>query len=311
MAVARWNTFSEPKNEKNALTAAVAEIIGDFYVHQTNAINFYQQAVSKENEYRHHDMINEILFKMTDMDISVRLEDKVLMEKVSKKRVHNIVFVDSHLSFLNFFKNLPSSTFEYQGYYIIVLTTYTEDQYSVMSSIFEFLWNEYIINLNVIWKPLLNENEAYMYTYFPFTNFYCGKTYPVQLNQYSFGRWLNAGKSIFPNKMSNLHKCPLTAAVVPTGPFMKLTSGANGTVLIDGIDGTVVKALSQLMNFTLKVIVNSDQGGFLKNGTATGKHKILYLSRSFVLNLTLWIRCRQANYRQNSESLNRIYLTDG
>lgn len=258
----------------NALTVAVSEIIGEFYVADTNTVNLFQAASNTEAEQTHYDMINEILHRMIGMDISVRLDHKNLARKVNKKRFHNVVFVDSYEAFMKFFKNLSTDMFEFQGFYIIVLTTYRYDQYSVMSDMFEYLWSLYITHVNVIWKPSQNDNEAFMYTYFPFTNFYCGKSYPVQLNQYSFGRWMSTGKKIFPAKTANLHACPLTAAVVQTGPFMKVVKKENNTVKLDGIDGTVLNTVSELMNFTLKIITSSEQGGFLKNGTTTGDYKI-------------------------------------
>lgn len=270
VTIARRINFAVP-TYGNALTAAVTEIIGNFYVKDTNTVNIYQEAQNEKGMTRHADMINEILYHMIGMDISVRIEDKNLLKKVNKKRVHNIIFIDSYASFLNFFENLSTNIFEYQGYYLIVLTTYTYEQYSTMTDIFKFLWSEYIVDVNIIWKTGQNENEAFMYTYFPFTNFYCGKSYPVQLNQYSFGRWLNNHSSIYPNKMSNLHACPLTAAVIQTGPFLKLINKTDGTFQLDGIDGTVLRVISELMNFTLKIISTSEQGGFFKNGTATGK----------------------------------------
>lgn len=270
VTIARRINFAVP-TYGNALTAAVTEIIGNFYVRDTNTVNIYQAAQNEKGMKRHEDMINEILYHMIGMDISVRIEDKDRLESGKKKRVHNIVFIDSYESFLNFFESLSTDIFEYQGYYLIVLTTYTYEQYTIMTDIFKFLWNQYVINVNIIWKTAQNNNEAFMYTYFPFTNFYCGKSYPVQLNQYSFGRWLNNRSLIFPNKMLNLHECPLTAAIVQTGPFMKLINKADGTFQLDGIDGTVLRVISELMNFTLRIVTSSEQGGFFKNGTATGK----------------------------------------
>lgn len=267
--VAHLRNFSLP-NHGNALIAAVSEIIGDFYVNDTNTVNIYHEASNRQNEERHNDMINEILHRMIGMDISVRLEDKNLLKSLSKKREHNIVIIDGYQSFLLFFENLPQHIFEYQGYYLIVISTYPYDQYSIMSDIFAFLWNVYIIHVNIIWASAHNDNEAFMYTYFPFTNFYCGKSYPVQSNQYSFGKWLIKQKSTFQSKVSNLHGCNLTAAVIQTGPFMKLITMKNNTIVPSGIEGTLLNTISQLMNFSLNIIQSSEQGGFLKNGTATG-----------------------------------------
>ncbi|KAG5675518.1 hypothetical protein PVAND_005414 [Polypedilum vanderplanki] len=264
--------FPLPKYS-SALSFAVIDIIQDFYVQDTNTINIYQVGKDEKAETKNYDIINEILYHVKLMEVVVRLENFYDVKEVKKKRAHNLIFVDNFQSFMCFFNAISSYDFEFQGFFLIILTTYSYEQYTVMSNIFAFLWNEYITNVNIVWET--SENEAIMYTYFPYTNFYCGKSIPVQLNQFSFGKWLQNHSSIFPEKMTNLHRCPLSAAIVLTGPFMSLLNVSNDTVNPDGIDGVLLRVISQRMNFTLKLVLCLDQGMFYENGTIDGAAKLV------------------------------------
>ncbi|KAL7040767.1 hypothetical protein ACKWTF_000511 [Chironomus riparius] len=105
--------------------------------------------------------------------------------------------------------------------------------------------------------------------------------------------------------MLNLHECPLTAAIVQTGPFMKLINKADGTFQLDGIDGTVLRVISELMNFTLRIVTSSEQGGFFKNGTATGAGKLV---ASGIANLSIGYFSMTAE-RNNFMKPSYIYYT--
>lgn len=260
----------------NALTRATVEIVEKFYLHRTNTLNFYH-ASNESNEKAMEtnlDAMNEILYQVRSK-IIVRLEGylnfKMTREITDLKRVYNIFFIDSYESFWKIFRMMSPFYFDYQGFYLIVLTTYSYQQYQIMVDIFEYLWAQYIVNVNVIWLAPQNDNEAIMYTYFPYTNFFCGKAFPIQLNQFRFGEWLHSQSNFFPDKVSNLHACPLTVAVALTPPFMILKEQEDGGILPDGIDGILLRVLSQRINFTINLMQFEDQGTVYFNGTSSGE----------------------------------------
>lgn len=270
--------FQMPKYGK-ALTRATVEIIEKFYLDKTNMINFYHASVEFDEKslQTNLDTMNEIL-QQVQSKVIVQLEGYLDFNPTSHKRVYNIFFVDSYESFWSIFRIMSPFYFEYQGFYLIVLTTYTYQQYEIMASIFEFFWAEYIINVNIIWSAPQNDEEAIMYTYFPYTNFFCGKAVPIQLNQFWFGRWLHLIPSFFPDKVNNMYGCPLTVATVSTGPFMILKEGENGKVLTSGIDGVLLRVLAQSMNFTINLVQLESQGSILENGTTSGDNSVFLKS---------------------------------
>lgn len=263
--------FSMPKYG-NALTRATVEIIEKFYLERTNSLNFYHASIESEEKSmeKNLDAMNEILYQLQSK-IIVQIEGYGEFKNANMKRVYNIFIIDSYVSFRRIFSLMDPFYFDYQGFYLIVLTTYSDQQYQTMADMFEYLWAQYIVNINVIWLTPHNDNEAIMYTYYPFTRFFCGKTFPIQLNQFRFGEWLHSETMFFPDKVSNLHGCPLTVSTVRTPPFMILTEKDDGGILTDGIDGILLRVLSQRINFTINLLQCDSQGTVYHNGTSTGE----------------------------------------
>lgn len=263
--------FSIPKYS-NALTQATVEIIEKFYLTRTATINFYHASIedNEVNYERNLDTMNEILYQVQS-EIVVQLEGYLDFKATNRKRVYNIFFVDSYGSLWNILRLMSPFYFDYQGFYLIVLTTHSDEQYRIMMDTFENMWSEYIINVNIIWLAPENDNEAIMYTYFPYTSFFCGRALPIQLNQFYFGKWLHASTDFFPKKVSNMYGCPLKVATVFTAPFMIIQQLEDGKLRPDGIDGVVLRVLSQRMNFSVDLIPVDSQGMIKRNGKKYGE----------------------------------------
>lgn len=267
--------FQMPKYG-NALTRATVEIIEKFYLEKTRTLNFYH--ASNENDEKsleiNQDTMNEILYQVRSK-VVVQLEGYLDIRKTDRKRAYNIFFIDSYDSFWNIFRLMSPYYFEYQGFYLIVITSYTSQQYEIMANIFEYLWAEYIVNVNIIWSAPQNDEEALMYTYFPYTKFFCGKAVPIQLNQFWFGKWLHKTPSFFPDKVNNMFGCPLTVVTVSTAPFMIIKKADNGDIHTTGIDGVLLRVLAQRMNFSIDLVQLDNQGSVFMNGSSSGKSFVL------------------------------------
>jgi hypothetical protein len=269
------NDFAMPQYG-NALTRALVEIIEGYYMNNTKTLNLYHASIEHDDKNLENnlDTLNEILYQVRSK-IVVQLEGYLDFKNTNRKRVYNIIFVDSFESFYNVFRLMSPFYFEYQGFYIIALTRYSDQQYEIMMNIFQLLWAEYIINVNIIWLAPENDNEAIMYTYFPYSMFFCGKAYPIQLNQFRFGKWLHSSTNFFPDKVSNMFGCPLTVATVVTAPFMIVSEDKEGNLKGDGIDGTLLRVLSQRMNFSINLHQVDSQGTIFPNGSSSGALKLV------------------------------------
>lgn len=259
--------FAMPKYS-SALTAAITNIVYKFYVNESRTINIIYSFTDENSYDGHRDMINEVIYQLTD--VVVQLEDDSSIKNFRGKKEHNIIFCDTFESFHNIFIQMRTDNFEFQGYFLIAISKYSENLYEIMSKIFESLWSLQIINANILWMPPENEEESMMYTYFPYTSFYCSEAYPVQLNQYRSGKWITDAMC-FPKKMNNLYKCKLRVATFANAPFTIIHQNNTKTKL-GGIDGILLRVLSQRMNFTVDLHVDNKflWGDIDKNGVATG-----------------------------------------
>lgn len=253
----------------SAMTEAVVDVILDYYKNISTTVDFiYASSDVKGNEML-EDAINEILYL---------LKDKIIVQvgfsaDSNRKRVHNILFCDTFESFQEILSDMNPERFEYQGFYMIVIS-YSDDLYEIMTRIFEDLWLRYIVNVNILWMPAENNQEAMVYTYYPYTRFYCAEAKPVQLDQYRNGAWLTKA-DFFPNKMMNLHGCPLRVATFSNPPFMMIVD--RGQLFeLDGIDGILLRVLAQKMNFSGELFLPPQAWGEIyPNGSATGSSSAL------------------------------------
>lgn len=108
---------------------------------------------------------------------------------------------------------------------------------------------------SIVLTPTHDYEIILMYTFFPYTSEHCERVSPIVYDHFENGTFvLNA--PIFPEKFGNLFRCPLKIATYNFPPFVTLTERSNDTY-IDGIEGVVLRVISQRLNFTTIVIPSS------------------------------------------------------
>lgn len=263
------NPIREIKPRREAITDAVTEIVSSFFIRTTSVLDFIRATNDDESRLRANDIISTSLTKI-ESEVAVFLEDIESNKRVTRQKSFNIFFVDSYDSFRKIFKQITPESFSYRGYYLIVLTKRRKQQED-MTRMFEDLWSIYITNVNIIYA--LNSNISVVFTYFPYSEFYCEKVVPVLLNSFTSGKGFNRSSPHFPSKMSNLHECPISVVTFEVPPFTVFKKNqTDGSLLVWGIDGILLAILSERMNFTLvKVIHNSSMWGYVnEDGTSGG-----------------------------------------
>jgi hypothetical protein len=259
--------FKYPKYN-NALTDGIKDIVNQFFSKRTKTINILH--ASENNDTVNDDTVNEVLYHFPPT-LTFRCEDYLHYHKIKRLRINNIFIVDTYVSFKNILKLMDPYHWNFSGHYLIVMTTYADNQYEIMSKMFNDLWKNYIVNSEIYWHTPDNEDEAVLYTFFPYNKFHCGETFPIQQNHFRNGKWLHNNSKFFPNKMGNLHGCPLKVAIIPTAPFMIATKDENGTVDIGGIDGELLKLIATEMNFKIDAEIFDTQG-IISENMSTGAH---------------------------------------
>lgn len=256
-------------NYGTPLSAAVSGVIHSFFTQHTNTVLLIKSS-SPENSQHQSDIINAVMYK-TISKMSVMLEDSDDMSEMRLRR-YNIIFVDSYGSFHSLYNKMTPYKFDYSGFYLIVLTDYSTNQYKIMKMILEDLWKLQITNSNIVVEARSANNDVHFYTFYPFSELYCEKVLPVIATTY---RNKSFTQNVFyPNKVENLHNCTIAVATFNTPPFMILKMAADGSSkIVDGLEGKLITVLSKVMNFNVKIIVpeNDERWGVLKIGeTATG-----------------------------------------
>jgi len=263
-------------NYSTAMSRAVIDYIINFYWNTSltsSTINMYHIS-QPENLIKNLDMMNEVLYYVKDQ-IVVQVDSLLDFKLTKRKRISNIMFVDSYESFKLIYKSMDYEHFEFQGYYLIIVTSHVDDIYLMMLKTFKALWTKKIINANILFMPPGNTNEAILYTYFPYSSFYCENAAPIQLNQYHGHQWIRKF-DYFPRKLTSFHGCHLSVATFNNPPFMMINEDKNGVVTVDGVEGIILRVLAQRFNFNVDLNVQKELfGSILKNGSTTGAIKMV------------------------------------
>lgn len=255
--------FFDIPRYSSSLTEALTDIVSNFYLVESTTISIAYSSEHEGSSIVIQEMIDEVLCTLPD--IVVHLENYSNIKRYAWKRRFNIFFCDNFESFQKIFSKMTQLTFDYQGFYLIVFNGY--DNPEDILKIFQSLWSLQIINANLL---LMEEKGSTMYTYFPYTSGSCGVVMPVKINQFRNGKWLVEAK-YFPQKIYNLFKCPMSVATFSNPPFA-IIHEVKGNFELDGIDGILLRVLSQRLNFTVELHVDNKLlwGEVNESGLASG-----------------------------------------
>jgi hypothetical protein len=255
-------------DENESIVKLAVDLIDDFYMKETLTLNFVSAVDSDDSRYNTEDIVEEIIPELKE-NITALYEDFRNLERKAQKRVFNIFLVDSYESFREIYVRMTPETFDYQGFYLIVFTIHRGTQRYEMHKMFDDLWANYVINVNIVLKS--NPKECHMFTYFPFTANYCEKVFPVLLNTFISDKGFIRNVAHFPNKMSNMFECPITAATFELPPYV-IFREKNGNLGVWGIEGALMKTLAQRMRFTLNYDIQDENywGTLDDDGRSTG-----------------------------------------
>ena len=289
----------ELPNYSTAISRAVIDYIVNFFYDISSTVNMYYIS-QPENINKNLDMMNEILYHVKTK-IVVQVDSLMDLKLSTRKRISNIIFIDSFESFKIIHEKMDYAHFEFQGYYLIIVTSHVHDIYLTMMRIFEALWTNKIINANILFMPPGNMNDAILFTYFPYSKYYCENVVPIQLNQFRDDHWMR--KIIyFPRKLASFYGCHLRVATFNNPPFMIVDEDKNGAVSVDGVDGILLRVLAQRFNFNVDLYLPQTLwGSIYKNGTSTGAIKMIVDSEvNFTLGFFASIPIRDAVMQPSS-----------
>lgn len=259
------------------LSKVITDYMVNYMMSRSPVVNLYQVSHTN-NTISQLYIMNEILYAASRKSVIYRviLDVEILPSFYrllnNRKRFNNVVFIDSCNSFQPFFSKINVKAWEYQGNFILAITRYSDKIYSCMTEIFEAFWSKHIVNVVIMFMSQ-TQTEVLLYTFYPFSEFYCERAIPIQLNQYQGDRFLQK-INYFPDKLNDFYGCKLSVATFNNPPFFMYKHNAlTGTVEVDGIEGILLRVLSQRLNFNVDIYESPDNWGYVyENGTSTGKN---------------------------------------
>lgn len=93
--------------------------------------------------------------------------------------------------------------------------------------------------------------EVLVYTFYPYTANKCQRADPVLVNQFDGRQWMQSG-SMFPDKLGQMHGCPLTVLTWHQPPFVALHWDPQSEEMkASGFEIQLLEYMSQQMNFSV------------------------------------------------------------
>lgn len=228
-------------SETLVFSRAVIDVINKSFLRDVSVINLITAPSDDDGIKRMMDAIaSEVLHNIsTSSSSSIRVGDLDNIHDFKEKRFYNVMLISDYKSFEKLNRGIQSERFDFQGFFLVVMVQKYENQYRDMDMIFRSMWQNFIINVNILIR--VHDEELEMFSYLPFSPFYCSKAFPVRTNRFINSSFVRS-RSYYDDKLKNLHKCPLKVVAFSIPPLMFVgPEGEDGKFQLSGIDGELLK----------------------------------------------------------------------
>lgn len=224
--------------------------------------NVFFITISSDNaavQFWLYDAMEKLLISCSCLLVQlIVLDKKPTKPDLQGKQYCNMILIDSFESLEK--TSIANNNKNSDGveYYFIFLQISDEFAAKEMKKIFKYCFENYWLHCNVMVQN--KKGEVLIYTYFPFKDQQCFQTQPQLINEFKNGRFINS--VIFPDKLKNLHCCPLKVTTWIVPPFVinkasKLLFDKPTSSHLSGFEMNILTAISRVMNFTLNINVIS------------------------------------------------------
>lgn len=175
----------------------------------------------------------------------------------------NIIQITSLENFKVILSELSSDEFNFDGFFLIV---YQKCANIDPNQLFAAAWKRYIYNINTLCQ---DGDTVSIQTFMPFQSNSCGNTTSMSVDTMKNDLVID----LFPDKLKNLHGCPIKLATFFYPPITMRETLDNGSFRYYGSEMDLVFGLAEALNFSIDMTYIAQTGftGLLyENGTATG-----------------------------------------
>ena len=219
------------------------------------------------------DFSDELLKDMSSSSKApIQLESSMKMSAIMKSRNEFLcLFIVNFEGFLKIFSKVSSENFKFNKKILIVLL---DGKIPEIEKIFRLLWEIQIFNVNVVFKK--NNGDVSVETFMPFSDGKCRSSKPVIIDAFVNGKFVKNVKDFFPEKMKNLENCEITVAIsTEAEPHIFVKTSLNGSLMLRGKDISLIRVLSEKLNFRINFTYVGELGFVLDNGTTEGSWRAL------------------------------------
>ena len=265
---AKFNLFNQFNKSNNFdMSDAISGVINSDLLKRSSTVSLMWVRANYEG-FDTKDLITKSI-PLLKLSRAVRVEDvKNLQNMSNRRRIFSVIFIARFQSFLQIVEKMTKERFNFEGYYLIVLT---KGYIPEIQNIFQQLWMKFIFNVNI----LLDEKSEFisLLTFMPFNGYNCGDTTPIKTNQFDKGSGKWEFEEFYPKKFKNLFKCPVRVGAFDTTPAVIKKTMKNGSYSLDGYDIELLKEFSKIINFTIDMNFSAEPGSYgeiYENGSSTG-----------------------------------------
>lgn len=256
------------------LPKVLVHVFKDTYIFLSNTVSLVPGCVYPRTRDIQNDILSSLLIHSGDFSA---FEIQTDFSNYDTASVTFVLFIDSYESFRfdalmihqfnfviqlffpnprNIFMSLykQRDRFYNNGYFTVVLlgeSVSTLEQLELSNTIFNAFWSDSVTNILLLTS---DPQRTTFYTYFIYSADSCGHPQTIAHNYY----WHDADNNLtgfefdrplFPKKCNNLFNCSVNVATFEFPPFMILREIGEGKTYFDGIEGIVLRVLSQRLNF--------------------------------------------------------------
>lgn len=191
---------------------------------------------------------------------------------VSKYTVENFVVITEDAASLKYkIFLLPAEYFSYAGRIIFVIKTEFEIESQikkVVQDILNICWSLHMVNVVAV---IYLQGYPRVFSYHPYLPGDCGQSKMIELGVCVNNSLVN-NTYLYPPKSLNMNGCQVRVTAVPRETYVTILNKPNGQLALEGIEGNLITTLSNLLNFSLVVILASDKErwGFQTGSTWSG-----------------------------------------
>lgn len=152
-------------------------------------------------------------------------------------------------------------------YTILLISHDVNHDIRIIKEIFTMCWNEFIINVNLVAR--YKNTTTIIYTFQPFNENNCNDTTPTIHSEYQNFIMNKTINNLFSNKIKNMYKCPVIVATFRHEPFIIINKIPTMLPKLSGIEGKMLKFLSDRFNFSIEIHFESGRWGIIANNHST------------------------------------------